>query len=83
MPLRKYFCIYGKKLTFRYANKVREVFRAPENVPRLVDLVTVKDESLKTAFYHYMHDTLVAEDMEQVKTFKRLLLMQFQSSRTF
>jgi chromosome segregation ATPase len=67
---------------FRFANKVREVFRAPENVPRLVDLVKVKDESLKTAFYHYMHDTLVAEDMEQVNQFSKFLFTSIRKNAT-
>ncbi len=53
---------------------MNSVFNAPENVPRLVDLVQVKDENLKTAFYHYMQDTLVAEDMEQVNSLKWFII---------
>ena len=60
------FFIFLHFFSFRYVDRVNSVFNAPENVPLLVDLVKVKDENLKTAFYHYMQDTLVAEDMEQV-----------------
>ncbi|XP_034472358.1 structural maintenance of chromosomes protein 4 isoform X2 [Drosophila innubila] len=37
----------------------------PENVPRLYDLVQVEDERVKTAFYMALHNTLVANDLEQ------------------
>ncbi|CAB4004811.1 structural maintenance of chromosomes 4-like [Paramuricea clavata] len=37
----------------------------PENVPRLYDLVKVKDEKIKTAFYFALRDTLVGKDLEQ------------------
>jgi structural maintenance of chromosome 4 len=37
----------------------------PENVPRLFDLVHLKDESIRPAFYFALGDTLVANDLEQ------------------
>lgn len=37
----------------------------PENSPRLFDMVKVKDESVRTAFYFALRDTLVAQDMDQ------------------
>ncbi|XP_020491769.1 structural maintenance of chromosomes protein 4 isoform X1 [Labrus bergylta] len=39
--------------------------RTPENCPRLFDMVRVKDESVRPAFYFALRDTLVAQDMEQ------------------
>ncbi|XP_012693852.2 structural maintenance of chromosomes protein 4 isoform X2 [Clupea harengus] len=37
----------------------------PDNIPRLFDMVKVKDESVRPAFYFAMRDTLVAKDLEQ------------------
>jgi structural maintenance of chromosome 4 len=37
----------------------------PENVPRLFDLVQIKDTRLAPAFYSVLRDTLVAKDLEQ------------------
>lgn len=37
----------------------------PENIPRLFDMVKVKDESIRPAFYFALRDTLVAKDLEQ------------------
>lgn len=37
----------------------------PENVPRLYDLIRVKDERVKPAFYFGLRNTLVANDLEQ------------------
>lgn len=37
----------------------------PEESPRLFDMVRVKDESVRPAFYFALRDTLVAQDMEQ------------------
>ena len=37
----------------------------PENVPRLFDLIKVKDEKILPAFYYAVRDTLVANDLEQ------------------
>ena len=40
--------------TLRYEHNVTEPFRSPEDAPRLIDLITVDDESFKTAFYQKM-----------------------------
>ena len=53
--------------TTRHAEKVQEKFKAPENAPRLIDLISVDQPHLKTAFYQYLRDTLVAENLEQAK----------------
>jgi structural maintenance of chromosome 4 len=37
----------------------------PEGVPRLVDLIKVKDPKFLTAFYYSLKNTLVANDLEQ------------------
>lgn len=37
----------------------------PENIPRLFDMVKVKDDSVRPAFYFALRDTLVATDLEQ------------------
>ncbi|KAI3354218.1 hypothetical protein L3Q82_018758 [Scortum barcoo] len=39
--------------------------RTPEDSPRLFDMVRVKNESVRPAFYFALRDTLVAQDMEQ------------------
>ena len=39
----------------------------PQNVPRLFDLITPAEERFKPAFYHYMKDTLVANDINQAR----------------
>ena len=51
--------------TTRWADKVRGNFQAPENAPRLVDLIRLDNEDMRTVFYHYLRDTLVANDMDQ------------------
>ncbi|XP_068020390.1 structural maintenance of chromosomes protein 4 isoform X2 [Melanerpes formicivorus] len=37
----------------------------PENIPRLFDLVQVKDSRVRLAFYFALQDTLVATDLDQ------------------
>ena len=39
--------------------------QTPLNVPRVFDLISVAEERYKPAFYHYLRDTLVAENMDQ------------------
>ena len=53
--------------TTRHAENCQRKFKAPENAPRLIDLISVDDPQLKTAFYQYLRDTLVAENLEQAK----------------
>ena len=44
---------YALEKSLRYEQNVTEPFQSPENAPRLIDLITLEDESLRTAFYHY------------------------------
>ncbi|XP_043926397.1 structural maintenance of chromosomes protein 4 [Protopterus annectens] len=37
----------------------------PENIPRLFDMVRVKDEAIRPAFYFALRDTLVANNLDQ------------------
>ena len=53
--------------TLKWRGSVEARVKTPENAPRLIDLIEVEDEELKTVFYHYLRDTLVAEDMSQAK----------------
>ncbi|KAG8581109.1 hypothetical protein GDO81_007551 [Engystomops pustulosus] len=39
--------------------------RTPENIPRLFDMVKVKDEHIRPAFYFALRDTLVADNLDQ------------------
>ncbi|UXI16603.1 hypothetical protein NH340_JMT02546 [Sarcoptes scabiei] len=39
----------------------------PENIPRLFDLIRIKDERIRPAFYYALRDTLVAENIDQAK----------------
>ncbi|XP_067017263.1 structural maintenance of chromosomes protein 4-like isoform X2 [Acropora muricata] len=39
--------------------------QTPENVPRLYDLVRVKDDTIRTAFFFALRNTLVADDLKQ------------------
>ena len=41
------------------------LFDRPQNVPRLYDLVRVKDDQIRTAFYFALRNTLVANDPKQ------------------
>ncbi|CAN7988779.1 unnamed protein product [Ixodes hexagonus] len=49
----------------RWISYTTKKITTPENVPRLFDLVTVKDQSILPAFYFALRDTLVAKDLEQ------------------
>ncbi|XP_077288755.1 structural maintenance of chromosomes 4-like protein gluon [Arctopsyche grandis] len=60
------------RATFIAAEKqehLRQYFNAntsfPENAPRLFDLVRVSDDRIKPVFYYALHDTLVANDIDQ------------------
>uniref|UniRef100_A0A6I8SGS9 Structural maintenance of chromosomes protein n=2 Tax=Xenopus tropicalis TaxID=8364 RepID=A0A6I8SGS9_XENTR len=39
--------------------------QTPENIPRLFDMVKVKDEKIRPAFYFALRDTLVANNLDQ------------------
>ncbi|XP_057957164.1 structural maintenance of chromosomes protein 4 isoform X2 [Malania oleifera] len=45
--------------------KLREKVSTPEGVPRLFDLVKVKDERMKLAFFAALGNTVVAKDLDQ------------------
>ncbi|XP_061861791.1 structural maintenance of chromosomes protein 4 isoform X2 [Colius striatus] len=45
--------------------KKMQKISTPENVPRLFDMVTVKDEKMRQAFYFALQDTLVASNLEE------------------
>jgi len=46
--------------------KIKEKVKTPEGVPRLFDLVKVKDEKMKLAFFHVLGNTVVANNIDQV-----------------
>uniref|UniRef100_A0A8C6W375 Structural maintenance of chromosomes protein n=1 Tax=Nannospalax galili TaxID=1026970 RepID=A0A8C6W375_NANGA len=46
------------------AKKMTKI-QTPENTPRLFDLVKVKDEEIRQAFYFALRDTLVADNLDQ------------------
>uniref|UniRef100_A0A671DUB6 Structural maintenance of chromosomes protein n=1 Tax=Rhinolophus ferrumequinum TaxID=59479 RepID=A0A671DUB6_RHIFE len=47
-----------------WAKKMTRI-QTPENTPRLFDLVKVKDEEIRQAFYFALRDTLVADNLDQ------------------
>lgn len=50
-----------------WLNKCRQGIQTPENVPRLFDLIQPAEERFAPAFYHYVRDTLVAENLDQAQ----------------
>lgn len=49
-----------------HLRRLKDKVKTPDSVPRLFDLVTVKDEKLKLAFFASLGNTVVAEDLNQV-----------------
>lgn len=47
-----------------WAKKMTKI-QTPEHTPRLFDLVKVKDEEIRQAFYFALRDTLVADNLDQ------------------
>lgn len=45
---------------------MNEKLQMPEGVPRLFDLVTVKNERFKLAFFAALGNTVVANNLDQV-----------------
>ncbi|OMO79282.1 RecF/RecN/SMC [Corchorus capsularis] len=45
--------------------KSKESVRTPEGVPRLYDLIKVKDERMRLAFFAALRNTIVAKDLDQ------------------
>ena len=59
--------VLAHDVSLRWKDKVVQKVKTPENAPRLIDLIKVEDEDMKTAFYQYVRDTLVADNLEQAK----------------
>ncbi|KAK3135188.1 hypothetical protein QOZ80_5BG0415790 [Eleusine coracana subsp. coracana] len=57
-------CLIMEKQT-HLLHKIKEKVQTPEGVPRLFDLVQVKDERMKLAFYHALGNTVVANNIDQ------------------
>lgn len=49
----------------KWREHAANTIKTPENVPRLFDLIRVKDDEIKSAFYFALRDTLVANDLDQ------------------
>ncbi|KAJ1691122.1 hypothetical protein LUZ63_015277 [Rhynchospora breviuscula] len=49
----------------KHMHRIKENVQTPEGVPRLFDLVTVKDEMFKLAFYEALKNAVVAKDLDQ------------------
>ncbi|CAH1781989.1 unnamed protein product [Owenia fusiformis] len=49
----------------RWVEHTRRKINTPESVPRLFDLVKVKDDTILPAFYFALRDTLVANNLDQ------------------
>lgn len=47
-------------------HRMNEKLQMPEGVPRLFDLVTVKNERFKLAFFAALGNTVVANNLDQV-----------------
>ncbi|GAB2234374.1 hypothetical protein Drorol1_Dr00003624 [Drosera rotundifolia] len=68
----------------RHLDELKRKVNPPEGVPRLFDLVKVKDERLKLAFYELLRNTVVANDLDQAsriaygtnKDFKRVVTLE-------
>lgn len=48
-----------------HMSRMKEKVNTPEGVPRLFDLIKVKDERMKLAFFAAMGNTVVAKDIDQ------------------
>lgn len=48
-----------------HLQRLKERVKTPEDVPRLFDLIRVKDERMKLAFYASLGNTVVAKDLDQ------------------
>ncbi|XP_066266590.1 structural maintenance of chromosomes protein 4-like [Branchiostoma lanceolatum] len=49
----------------KFRENCKNKINTPENIPRLFDLVKVKDERILPAFYYALRDTLVADNLDQ------------------
>ncbi len=57
--------VFGSVVQMKVWQQSMGSISTPENIPRLFDMVRVKDESVRPAFYFALRDTLVAKDLEQ------------------
>lgn len=46
--------------------RLKDKVSPPEGVPRLYDLIKVRDERMKLAFFAALGNTVVAQDIDQV-----------------
>ena len=58
-----FFCL--DKATNQWKSRMKATGSFPENVPRLFDLIRPQDEKFMPAYYHFLRDTLVAENQQQ------------------
>ncbi|XP_038671092.1 structural maintenance of chromosomes protein 4 [Scyliorhinus canicula] len=56
-----FICLDKMKVWEKGIGKIQ----TPEKVPRLFDVVKIKNEAIRPAFYFALRDTLVAKDLEQ------------------
>lgn len=59
-----------------HLQRLKERVKTPEDVLRLFDLIRVKDERMKLAFYAALGNTVVAKDLDQVYNVCSLRLAQ-------
>lgn len=57
--------------------RLKESVSTPEGVPRLFDLIKVKDERMKLAFFAAIGNTVVAKDIDQVYCITYMIHLSF------
>ncbi|GMH05121.1 hypothetical protein Nepgr_006961 [Nepenthes gracilis] len=68
----------------RHWDELKKKVKTPEGVPRLFDLVQVKEERMKLAFFELLKNTVVANDLDQAariayggnKEFRRVVTVE-------
>jgi len=63
--LGKAYILSLEQQTKNFGRRMNEPFSAPENVPRLFDLIKVEDDRVRPAMYFAVRDCLVANTLEQ------------------
>ncbi|BES92369.1 structural maintenance of chromosomes protein [Nesidiocoris tenuis] len=70
--LKKYDVGRGRFIALDKQQHLRSIyekpFSAPQNIPRLFDLIRLQDERMKPAFYFALRNTLVANDLNQARS---------------
>jgi structural maintenance of chromosome 4 len=65
VPLLTHFCSHGTRVDqVHLESALSQPFQAPAGTERLYDLVRVKDNMFRTAFYFALRNTLVAPDLD-------------------